>query len=262
MADDLTFILDGEDILPGAVALADLGYMLQQFELAVKDVARSVGDNPEAIKIALTEIRSGSVEYALVANNPAKQHTAAIAAAVNHRDGTSIPWSARRKVELIHGRAKKKNMAFGVRGEKSPGIQFSFKVQPNDKLFDAPRTRGATSILAYIIKAGGDPGNLTSEIRTSDGQRLTAAVRSEDVALQLGALLHQTVELHGVAVWNSENWKLHHFSIDEVGAYRKKDSDPVAALGQLHAISGEFWDQIDVTAYFNDLRSGGAEAGT
>ena len=259
MAEEVSFILDGEGVTLAGIELADLAYMLEQFELAVKDVARDAGDDPAEVKLSLVGVAEGSGDYTLRANKKAIAHTAKIAAAVSNRNGTSIPWNARAKVERIHGRAGKRRMSVEVKGEKSPGVHFRAKMLPNERLFDAPRSFGATTVVARVIRSGGEQGSRTAELELSDGQKIVAAVQTKELAVDLGKLLYETVELHGRVIWNSENWKIHKFTVIEIGSYSKQGSSPTSALNELRGIVGGMWDQIDVTSHFLDLRAGDDE---
>jgi hypothetical protein len=255
MADDeVVFTIDGRDVHPDSVSVGDLAYVLDNFERAVKAVATANGDDPESILITLDDIREGSGTYALKANNPARAHATTIALAIDQRDSSLLPPNARRYISNVHGRGRTKNWSFGISGKSRNGSDFRAIIRPNTQLFDAARTFGATSVVATVIKAGGEAGRRVAELRLADGDYLTAKVASHDLAVELGHCLFKEVELIGRAIWNTDNWRLYKFTITEIGPYRKESSNPALAIEQLREVTGGFWDSINVTQYMNGLR--------
>lgn len=119
-------------------------------------------------------------------------------------------------------------------------------------LFHTPEIEGETSLLAYIIRVGGE-NPPTATIRV-DNARLTVPIVSQEVAEKLGPSLYRFVELHGKATWRASDWELTDFRILDVGPYREDKSNPRAALDELAAASDSIWDSIDPNEFVRELR--------
>lgn len=254
MTDDVTLTLDGKDVSPETVDARDLAYILENLARAVREVAYAAGDSPESVQMSLTSVVTGSSGYTFTANNPGRAHTATVVSAIELGDGTALPFKARKCLSAIHGRIRKHNWTLEIAGKTQSGHPYRTLIRPKARLFDAPRIWGDTSILATIIKAGGESGRRIAEIRMTDGSHFTAKVSTVDLAKRLGKLLYEQVELHGKAIWNAESNLLDTFTITSIGPYRKDASNPPLALEQLSKLTQGHWDTIDVASYLKELR--------
>jgi hypothetical protein len=258
MTDDLVLKLDGEGVKPGTIPLVDLAYILDQLAKAVKSVAEASGLEGGALDLSLVEVTDGSGKFSLAASAPATRHVRKIVAAINSRDGSLLPFPARQNVSAIHGRTRSRGWDLELYSKnRSKEAAFRAVVKPNTQLFDTPRITGGTSIVATVNRAGGVL-NCRAELQLADGTTINAKVNSKELTEKLGTLLYKTVELNGIAVWNSENLTLHSFKVTSLGDYSLETSDPSTALVQLRGVS-ELWESVNVAPFLSDLRQGGSE---
>jgi hypothetical protein len=254
--DEIELKIDGRDVRPEAISVGDLAYILDNLERAVKAVARANGDDPEAVLITLAGVQTGSGKFPLKANNPARSHTTTVVMAIEQRDASLLPPDARRYIGNVHGRIRTKNWSCEINGKSRNGVPFRALVRPDTPLFESPKTWGATSIVAKVIKAGGEGRHRSAELRLADGTHITAKISSHDLTIELGGSLFKELELHGRAIWDANTWHIQTFTITDIGPFRKETSNPTLALEQLREANGGFWDTIDVSTYLNDLRAG------
>lgn len=171
------------------------------------------------------------------------------------KDGTLLSPKARDAVKRIHGRAKKSGWSsFGIESWESSKSVRKVLVEPSRKLFDSPRIQGGTSVLAHVIKAGGDVGRRRAEIKLPDARRINAQVKTQDLTEKLGHLLYQTVELTGHAVYNSQTIELVELEIRAIGTFA--GSDPIEAVQQLPDLGGGGWEGVKVVDRIEDFRNG------
>ncbi|NOY42803.1 MAG: hypothetical protein GXP26_13335 [Planctomycetes bacterium] len=262
MTKEAFFKIESEGLNPRTMPLGDLAYILENLNKAVSEIAEANGCEQKNIRISLAEIREGSEECVFVCGPETHQYFTEMAVAIESRDPSLIPEQARTRISNIHARTKKRGWVFGISEYEKNGRDYRVYVTPDDTLFDKPRTMGATSIVARILKVGAEDDNWSVRLRLPDGAKLTAKVKTESLACQLGRLLTKRVELHGKSTWNSENWRLHAFQVESIGDYVEEDSDPLNAMKLLQEATGGFWDTIDVDAHIQDLRgsNGGATA--
>lgn len=250
--------INRERIRPGNLPLKDVAYVLEQLavainELAADDQKSSVG---KRVSVNLVGISDGSGRYVLQSDDAGHRYANKIIDALENRDGSKLSPKARNAVTRIHGRAKKSGWSeFKIESRQSGGRVHSVSVLSTQQLFRKQRLIGDTSLLATILKAGGEQGKTCAEIRLIDGQRVNAKVKTKELTESLGRLLYQTVELKGRAVYDAETMVLDQFAVFEIGEYGSLD--PAVALSQISVIDADRWIGVDVTAHLNGIRSEG-----
>ncbi|MGV3485362.1 MAG: hypothetical protein ACO1RT_13165 [Planctomycetaceae bacterium] len=263
MNDEIVFVVDGKvddkPARPDTLPLKDIAYVLEKFAAAVQAISDTEDHFAGRIELYLVSIENGSGRYLLKSDNRGHKHAGTIIDALDRRDGTRLPLRARRAIESIHGRTKKHGWEFGIESRTSSGGLRQITVAPRRKLFNEPAAQGGTSVLADVIKAGGEIGNCRALLKLPDGTLVNAKVKTKELTEQLGSLLYKRVELVGDATWSTETLKIAEFTIYSLGQYSSLESDPVATLKLLSELSDGAWEQIDVSAYIAELREGGAE---
>lgn len=255
--DQIVLTIEGEGISPETIDVGDLAYVLGNFQRAVEAIAEHDAPLGGPVKVSLSAVTDGSGRYTLSTSPSTRAHAATAIAAIETRDSSRLPYKARKCLQAIHGRGKKYEWGFKLEERTAAGVISATAFSSDeDQLFDRPRLYGATSIIANIIKAGGESTSRTAILRLPDGTTLQAGVSSQALTEQLGGMLYRTVELHGTAVWSSEDQKITRFTIKEVGGYRLEQSDPHAALGELSEAADGFFDELDVDDYVRRLRLG------
>jgi hypothetical protein len=254
MPKEIFFTIDGHGIRPETMPLGDLAYILDNWSKAIGDVADAAGHGAGSIQISLVQVSDGSNRCHLTCGTRTYQFALAIATAIALRDPSRIPESAKERIANIHARTKSRDWSFGI-GEYSAAVEYLAYISPGDTLFEEPKTYGATSIVAKILRVGAEEGRFSARLRMPDGAKLTARIQSESRVCSLGSLLTKHVELHGRAIWNPDDWRLQSFTVESLGEYIQEESDPAGALEELKGATSGFWETVDVDSYLRELRS-------
>ena len=253
MTKKIQLSIDGKNVRPETVGIADLLEVLTKFNAALSATAKHGGMNPDDMQISLTHIEAGSNILTFTTDDKTDQYSQPIIDAINDSDVTTLPAAARRPIIDLWKKTCNRSWE-GIGVARQNGRTASATIQPSKPLFEHADLHGSTAIVAYIIRVGGE-GKPTANIRLSDGEKLTAGVSTRSVAEHLGELLFKHVEVKGDAVWSVPGWKLTGFVITGVGDYMEETSNPVEALDDLADASGGFWDTVDPTAYIEQHRT-------
>jgi hypothetical protein len=254
---DITFRIEGSGINPQSLPLGELLPLLDN--LLAATFATAKGEAPSvtqrSLPISLTDIRPGSATMVFEAESVAHISITNIIYALegDEERAKRVPQSARSRIERIQQRVKARNWKVSL-GASENGDWRETTIAPDTILFSEPVTRGSTSLLAYIIRVGGE-FKRTVTIKFPDLSHLTARVATRELTEQLGEMLYDYVELHGDAEWYSRNWMLKSFKVTGIGDYRESTSEPIRALQDLGDASAGFWDNIDVDQYLREMRS-------
>ena len=248
MPSEIHMAIEGEGVKPETVSLTDLIFVLRRISTAVSATARDAG--VEDIQVSLVSIDHGSDRLTFKTDPSTYKYAARVIEAVIRRDPTKIPPIARQSLGDLWKKADQRSWKFSLqRGAGSGAIA---SIDPHFPLFDTPTVEGETSLLAYVIRVGGE-NPPTAQIRVQ-GAKLTVPVASQEVAEQLGPNLYRHVEVYGKATWRVSDWELTDFRILGVGSYAEKTSDPRGALDELAAASQGTWDEVDPAKFVKELR--------
>lgn len=250
MSNKIALTINGEGVSPETVPIADLIHILSQFSTALKATAESQGTLPRNINISLVDIRDGSDELTLHTDAKTHKHAQRIVDSLSSGDASGLPAKARNSLQNLWSRLNSRKWDVEV---SRNGKSTAATIRHDKPLFGSTTTAGTTSVVAYIIRAGGDDPTVAIKLQT--GERLTAAVESRDLAQSLGKLLYKNVELIGEAMWATADFKMLTFRVTEIGKYVQEQSDPAATLETLSRLSGGLWDEIDPDEYLSDMRS-------
>ena len=254
MARPITLRIDGKDVSPDTVQLADLLGLLKDFQTALIATAAARGVPKDQIRISLTKVGPGSDKLSFAANAPTHRQASRVIRAIASDDPKRIPACARISIHDMWSRLKSREWTLEINAPFTKAqIEHKAVIVPSKEPFVVSRASGSTSQLAYILRAGGEKP--TVQFRLPSGTKFTAKVATQSVAEELGQHLYHWVELVGDAKWAVKSWKLDEFLVRGLGAYREKGSDPSRALDELRKLAGGAWDQIDPEAYVQDLRS-------
>jgi hypothetical protein len=252
MTKEIQLTIDGEHVTPATVALTDLLDLLAKFNAALLATAKHAGMNPKDMQVSLTVIESGSNVLTLATDDRTNEHAQLIIDAIRDSDVTTLPAAARQPILDLWDKACSRK--WEIRVARSDGARACGTIRPDSPLYEQADARGATSIVAHILRVGGED-RPTANFRLPDGQQLTSRVVSRELAERLGHLLFKHVELKGDAVWSLPGWNLTSFVITDVGDYTEETSDPVNALNELAEASNGAWDTIDPTEYVAKQRA-------
>jgi hypothetical protein len=253
----ITFTIEGSGVSPQSLPLGELLLMLDNLFGAT--VATAKGEFPsvsaQSLPISLTEIQPGSATMVFEADSVAHISITNIIYALegDEERAKKVPQTARARIERIQQRVKARNWRATLAASDN-GDWREATIAPDTILFAEPVTKGTTTLLAYIIRVGGE-FKRTATLKFADLSHITARVATRELTEQLGEMLYDYVELHGEAEWYSRNWLLKSFRVTGVGSYRESTSQPLKALQDLQDVSGGFWDSIDVNEYLRELRS-------
>jgi hypothetical protein len=239
-------------VRPDTISLTDLLELLRRFNTATVATSLENGLSPDEVFLSLPAISQGSAVLTLRANERTFKNASRVVDAIARRDASLIPPMARRALHDVWKKAQKRSWAITIQPSNGVDAPSSAVIDPNVTLFSTLSASGSTSVLAYIVRAGGE-NPPTATIRVQ-GERLTVPVAGQDIAERLGGLLYQFVELHGQAVWSTNDGRLVDFRIRELGPYSERRSDPRGALDELATASGGYWDTIDPDDYMRDQR--------
>ena len=245
----LQFTILGENVGPETVDILDLAELLREYRSALAETVRDAGVPSEEIHVSVVSLRKGNSLVAdVVADEKTYRNSGRLIQAVNTGDPSGLPRRARLSLVRMGRKGKTRAWDFGLGRDSESAI-----IRHDKEVFERAVIRGGTSLLVYIIRAGGEPKR-TAKIRLPDNEEFTADVASRRTAEQLGNLLYQTVEVRGEARWTADDMKLIGFRIDRVGDYIERDSDPVGALNKLAEASHGFWNTVDPDEYIRELR--------
>jgi len=249
--------VDHEQIRPDNLPLRDVAYVLTQLARAVHALASEEPSEAlgQPVSLSLIGIHDGSGRYEIKCDKRGNRHAGRIIDALESRDGSKLSPRARDAVQKIHGRARKNGWStYSIESRQASGVRVA-RVKPLEKIFDQPAIVGGTSVLALINKVGGDIGKGRAEIYLPGKHKVNAKVKTTDLAVELGKLLYQTIELQGNATYSPESMEIREFEIHRIGKYI--GSDPVDAINQLSDLDSQRWDGIDVVAHVESHRNEG-----
>ncbi len=247
MPQKITITIDGPGVTPATVSLTDLVDVLATFQAAIN--VTSDGKT----SISLTEIRGGSDMIVLDVNQNAAQAAAVVIDAVESGDDSKLKPGARNHVRKIWKKVKNRNWNFislAIPDSTSVPANATRITKDRDP-FSIPKSSGRTSVMAYVTRVGGEP-QATVKFNLSDKKGFTADVKSTAIAERIP--LYKYVQLQGNAEWDTRDWSLLELVVDEIGPYEHSAADPCGSLDRLADLSGNTWDDIDPTEFFNDLR--------
>jgi hypothetical protein len=253
----ITFTVEGSGISPQSLPIGELLPMLDN--LIAATIATAKGDFPtislKGLPMSLTDVRAGSATVVFEAGSVAHISVTNLIHALEGDEEYAqlVPQSARSRIEKIQQRVKAHNWRVSL-GASDNGEWQTATIAPDTILFAEPVTKGNTTLLAYIVRVGGE-FKRTATIKFSDNTHITARIATRELTEKLGEMLYDFVELHGEAQWYSRNWMLKSFKVTSIGTYRESTSRPQQALKDLGEASGGFWDSIDVEQYLRELRS-------
>ncbi|MGO8751351.1 MAG: hypothetical protein ACLQNE_35845 [Thermoguttaceae bacterium] len=249
MSKEIRVTISGENVSLETLDWGDTIELLKDLRIALCAMA-APGRTGEAMHVSLASIQEGSVTIAMRADDRARNVLGRITSAIERDDPSGIPIKARRGIRSISKRAKLRSLNVGLDGDDVPRATITH----DHAVFTTPKMHGATSLLARVIRVGGE-GKATAKLRLSDNEEITAHVPNADLAQALGALLYQRVELRGEATWSARSFKILAFKVTSLGTYIESKSDPVRALAELREASHGFWDTVDPDEYIRELRS-------
>lgn len=253
MASEIELKIDGENVRPETVPLADLLDVLRKFHRAIVSTALDGGVPKDEVRVSLTAIAPGSNLLGIHTDDRTHKHAGRLIEAIDKSSPAGIPRAAELALRDLWKKAKAKQWEIGI--QRSNGKTFSTAtIRPEIPLFQEPTARGYTSFVVRIDRIGGE-GKATAIVYLPNRQKLTATVASREVAERLGRLLFKHVEVHCDAIWNTSDGLVRALTIKEVGTYVEEASDPVAALNQLAEASNGFWDTVDPDEYISEQRA-------
>lgn len=252
MPETFTVRIQGEGVAPETLRLHDLRGILAELELALIATADRAAENDEDLFIALTAISPGSGVLHFSVGPAIHAAARALASAIKDDDLGRIPAKARQHVQELWKKTAQRNWEICLDPKIGiPGAVISRRVPLS---FPAV-VRGATSLLAKVLRVGGSP-HPKARIELSSGEKITVAIADEAIAARLAQSLYQTAVLHGRAEWLDDDWMLASFKVTGIGDFVPPKASIMDALDDLREISGGRWDSIDPDEYLRELRSG------
>lgn len=103
--------------------------------------------------------------------------------------------------------------------------------------------KGDTTITGKVMRVGGAVENKCGLRIPSRPRMLYCRVGTRSVARKLGQKLYEVVVVQGTAVWLKTNWRIAHFTINEV--YQPKMKSASETIEALRNAGGAGWDEID-----------------
>lgn len=254
MSSEIKITIAGKDVRPDTVPLPDLLDILQKMHSVIVATAQDSGVKKDDIKISLTGVSGGSDTLTLTVDDKTLRHAQRVVDAVKTKNAALIPRRARAGLYDVWKKASAKSWHVKIQRGTNGSVESSATIDPNKSPFSNTVTSGDTSLLAYIVRVGGENPS-TANLRIAGHQKVTATIKSRDVAEQLGGYLFQYVELQGKATWNTEDWSIHSFVINSIGSYCEKNSNPAGALEELAQTSSGIWDTVDPDDFLREIRS-------
>jgi len=248
LADQFEFTIDGENVQLSTVDISEIADICKAIHSAIAPRGKARG---REVAVTFRNIRSGTVtlEFESQDSKTALEYKRLIKA-ISDDDPTGLSNAAKRSAIKLSEKAKSRNWSFALRN----GSGETALISPSKPLFSSEFIRGSTSLLARIIRAGGDDKK-TATITLANGQRLTALVASEEVTRLLGQRLYETIEIQCEARWFNKDGSVIWLKITGIGNYSVAARNPVQAIAELSALSKGIWDKIDPDAFVRDIRS-------
>ena len=238
--------IDGKNVSPETVSLDDLVFTLTKFRDAIVAAAVDSGQSQNDVFLSLPKITAKCCLLTFHENESAKAGTDKVARAIRQRDFSIIPQKSRTALKQLWARAGTRKWTYALQNESPEAVIDPAQGPPSDKYL-----KGATSIIAYVIRVGGTVPRVL--VRLPTGERRTFRVESQELAKKI--TIYQRWVLVGQARWLISSHKLADFKVTGIGGFDAKTADPAAAMQSLSKVMGHRWEGIDADAYIQKERS-------
>lgn len=115
--------------------------------------------------------------------------------------------------------------------------------------------KGTTTIFGRCMRVGGKIPKV--DLALSNRDRLLHCKTTREIAIRLSRSLYQNVALYGRAMWDPDTWELIEFKATQIA--NQEYESPVKALKEISKVVGDQWKDVDVVAFVDHIRSGGAD---
>jgi hypothetical protein len=251
MANSVNVKIDGDDVRPETVSIADLADVLRCLYQAFSAFAVAKGVSKDSISIGLTKVEGGSDSLCLEMDSETSRYSTSLIEDVANRNDSHLPLATRNGLLELQSKARTRSWD-GIWLSSANTTAVAGLLPEIDLFTESPLVTGGTSLLARIIRVGGE--SPSAKVKLSTGENFTAEVCGRGLAESLAEYLYQWVEVSGEATWNSHTLAITHLRITGIGPFSDKTSDPKAALTELREVSGGFWDSINPTDFLKDMR--------
>ena len=244
----------GEGIVPGNIRARELAEILQSVEdmLASTAIVEYPHLNKDDIVIGLVEIERGSVRYLFEPQLPDVVFPAyeIISNAIVDNKFDELQFAAIDSLRRIatFTRRHQVDAEFIIR---NGGKRVLATITPKTEIEPIPLTIGETAIFGRVMRVGGKTPKVM--IETPDGQSLFCDI-DEKLAIELAPRLYSWVGLEGIARWNTKDYKIESFRIEQITDY--EGGNILKTLKDLSILAGRYFDQIDddVQKYVANIR--------
>ena len=174
----------------------------------------------------------------------------AITHAIAKNDFSLIPPQTKLGLHKLWKRARREDWTFQFQ-PISNQIVFA-EITPDNEICASELATGNTDLLAQCQRVGGKQP-ATAKVLLTTGENLTVTLKNQDQGRQLGHLLYDLVVLKGQATWDTSQWQVVAFEVEEILPFEGRGaSESFAAIAKL---SGNHWDDIDPDEYVHQIRS-------
>lgn len=253
MDDQLMLRLQGHDVDPQHVTIAELTKLLSSFEEAVvKTASSSILETDAPGTLSLVSVSPGSALYGLAVDPPLIMATRKVLKAIRIFDLSSLEYEAAKAVSSM-GRFLA-DRGWRLRFEESATLETeaadlssALTVPKNDK-----RTiRGRTTLFVHeCVSIGGVDPKVDVRFTPSSGIKHLSV--SRELARQLRNNLYRSAVLEGVAEWDLDTMEVEHFTVERVIPHG--DATVVDGFKLLAEIDGERWRGVDPESYIREMR--------
>ncbi len=243
------FKIDGANIRPNTLRVADLFAFLKSLDQGISTTAESDGIPTADAEIFLTAITEGSADCVLEIPDRGYNSAIRFTRAVASRDLSLLPKRARDSVFALQKKARQFSCTLSI---SSPNGLPTAQISPSTEFFADALIEGYTTLSGTLLRVGGD--DPTAQLRLFDNSRITADVADQNLAVHLAKLLYKTVSVEGIASWIAGTWSIFDFKIQKITTYSDA-SDVVETLAALAEIASGVWSNIDPDEYIAEMRA-------
>jgi hypothetical protein len=255
--------LTGDNVTPGNVRSRDIAELIASVEQMIASVV--VRNNPELgfqedeIIVGLVAVHEGSLR--LQFKVPEVYAPAALPAYnlvsndVQRRDFSSLPLKTVESLRSIRSITVKYSATteFGyTNGHFAPlaSINREVPIEVQER-----RVSGTTTLYGVVVRIGGEK-TPTVQLRLLNGDMLSCEIKGNQrraIARQLAQRLYTEVGITGTAVWDTRDWIIEDFTIEQITEYSSKGV--AAALQGLYETMGTHLEALEnIDSFISEIR--------
>jgi hypothetical protein len=245
----------GNGVHPTTVRFKELSDILSSLEDAIVGVIsdKHADLKPEDILIGLTMVEDKSLGLFFKST-----YTAAVTSsmlllsnAIANNDYSELPTKSFESLRRISHFTQRRNceahfISFSGNMEKTLAI---LSPKAEIKRFSGSTVIGDTSIIAYVVRAGGKEPSVGVILPNEQAITCNASI---EIVRSIGPHIYKWVGLTGKAIWNESDYSLKDFTVKEIRPYEGRGSEK--SLNELKEKFGQFFDEIDPNLFFNEIR--------